>query len=151
MRVVIGGTFGPLHDGHKALLKEAFELGRGGEVIIGVTSDEMARVRDRSVPLYSARVENLRQFLDREYSGVAESSIVKIDDPFGFTLTKDFDILVASEETYSMSLKINEEREKRGMSSIELKKVGFFPAPDGKPISSTRIKDGEIDKHGNLI
>ena len=151
MRIVVGGTFGPLHDGHKALLKEAFKLGRGGEVMIGVTSDEMARVRNRPVPSYAARVENLRRFLDREYKDVAEFSIVEIVDPFGFTLTEDFDILVASEETYSMSMKINEEREKRGMNSIELKKVCFFPAEDGRPISSTRIKDGEIDKHGNLI
>ncbi|MDY6959290.1 MAG: phosphopantetheine adenylyltransferase [Halobacteriota archaeon] len=151
MKIVVGGTFGPLHDGHKALLEEAFKLGRGGEVMIGVTSDEMARVRNRPVPSYVARVENLRQFLDREYKDVAEISIVEINDAFGFTLTEDFDILVASEETYSMSMKINEEREKRGMSSIELKKVGFLPAEDGSPISSTRIKSGEIDKHGKLI
>jgi len=38
MKVAIGGTFDPLHDGHKKLLKKVFELSEGGEIVIGVTS-----------------------------------------------------------------------------------------------------------------
>ena len=41
MRVAVGGTFQPLHDGHKTLLRKAFELSKN--VDIGLTSDEMAR------------------------------------------------------------------------------------------------------------
>ncbi|MDY6965473.1 MAG: phosphopantetheine adenylyltransferase [Halobacteriota archaeon] len=149
MRVVLGGTFGPLHDGHKALLSKAFELSEGGEVVIGITSDEMARVRDRAVPPYNVRAANLMQFIDREFE--KEAAIIEIDDPYGVTLSEDFDFLVASEETYQMSLKINEERRRRGMSEIKIVKVDHVLAEDGRPISSTRIKRGEIDKHGALL
>ncbi|TLZ70409.1 MAG: phosphopantetheine adenylyltransferase, partial [Methanobacteriota archaeon] len=38
MRVVLGGTFDILHEGHEALLRAAFE-GRPAEVLIGLTTD----------------------------------------------------------------------------------------------------------------
>jgi len=42
-RVAVGGTFDPIHDGHISLLRRAYELGKDGDVVIGLTSDEMAR------------------------------------------------------------------------------------------------------------
>ncbi len=50
-RVAVAGTFDVLHDGHLALLRRAFEV--GDEVVVGITSDEMAsRNRDAIVPLH---------------------------------------------------------------------------------------------------
>ena len=42
MRVCLGGTFDLLHAGHEALLAKAFAIG-DKEVIIGITSDAMAK------------------------------------------------------------------------------------------------------------
>lgn len=68
MKVAIGGTFDPLHDGHKKLLKKVFELSEGGEIVIGVTSDRMARANKTRVVLpYKARAENVRQYMYEEY------------------------------------------------------------------------------------
>ena len=68
MKVAIGGTFDPLHDGHKKLLKKVYELSGGDEIVIGVTSDKMARAnKNREVLPYNARAANLAQYMYKEY------------------------------------------------------------------------------------
>lgn len=148
-RVCIGGTFDPLHDGHKALLKKAFGVAKGGEVLIGVTSDRMARKRSRIVLPFSVRSENLRQYIERNFGKKAK--IVELKDAYGLTLSENFDFIVVSPETFSMVTKINRIRKERGMNPIKAIKVDYKLAKDGKPISSTRIKKGEIDRYGNPL
>lgn len=148
MKVALGGTFEPLHEGHKRLIDTAIKLG-GKNVTIGITSDEMARKRVRCVLPFQVRAENVRQFVLRKYG--FEPEIVMITSPFGKTLETDFDALVVSPETYEMALKINEKRLEIGKKEIKIVKVDWVLAEDGKPISSTRIKRGEIDRYGRLI
>jgi pantetheine-phosphate adenylyltransferase len=50
-----------------------------------------------------------------------------------------------------VALKINSIREKRGKQALEIVYVEYVMAEDGIPISSTRIANGEIDRHGRLI
>jgi pantetheine-phosphate adenylyltransferase len=150
MKVAIGGTFDPLHDGHKKLLKKVFELSEGGEIAIGVTSDTMARAsRSREVLPYKARAEKIRRYMYEEYG--VEVRIEELNDRYGVTLNEDFDYIVISPETYSVAVKINELRKERGKKAIKIVKVEHMKAADGKIISSTRIKAGEIDEHGSLL
>lgn len=148
MKVALGGTFEPLHEGHKKLIDVAIKLG-GKDVMIGITSDKMARTRIRSVLPFKIRAENVRQYIMKKYG--FEPKIVKITNPFGKTLDVDFEYLIVSPETYEMALKINEKREKMGKKKINIVKVNFVLAENGKPISSTRIKKGEIDRYGKII
>ncbi len=148
MKVAIGGTFQPLHDGHKALLRKAYELSK--DVDIGVTSDEMARRgRVRQVKPYRERVEALRSWILKEIG--VEPRIFQIDDPYGPTLNEDYDYIVVSTETYPMALKINQKRREMGKKPIEIYRVECILAEDGRPISATRVVSGEIDVHGNLL
>ncbi|MEM0301766.1 MAG: phosphopantetheine adenylyltransferase [Archaeoglobaceae archaeon] len=148
MKVVLGGTFEPLHEGHKKLIDCAVQLG-GKDVVIGITSDEMARKRVRCVLPFEIRAENVRQFIVRKYG--FEPEIVMISNPFGKTLDNDFEVIVVSPETLEMALKINEKRLEMGKKEIKIIKVDWVLAEDGKPISATRIKRGEIDRYGRMI
>ncbi len=148
LRVAVGGTFDPLHDGHKALLIRACELSRGGELLIGLTSDEMTLNKNHDVNDYPSRRKEVDRFIRAQGTN---PKIVKLDDPFGPTIREDFDVIVVSPETYPVARKINEIRKKKGLKKIELVIVDYVLAEDGLPISSTRIKKGEIDEHGKVL
>jgi pantetheine-phosphate adenylyltransferase len=147
-RVAVGGTFNPLHDGHIALLKKAVELSRGGELLIGLTSDEMTRAKDHEVDAYNSRYEDVIKFI--KTLGVIPT-IVRLEDPYGPTIIEEFDFLVVSPETYPSGLKINTIRSERNLTQLKIVLVDYVLADDGLPISSTRIWNGEIDKHGKAI
>ncbi|WMW24020.1 phosphopantetheine adenylyltransferase [Methanolobus sediminis] len=149
-RVVVGGTFECLHDGHKELIRKAFELaGKSGIVDIGLTSNEMANKRPRHVPDYDIRKTNLLGYIN-EISEGQEYTILELNEPFGKTLEADYDYIVVSPETHPVALKINQLRTKESMKEIEIVRVDFVLADDKIPISSTRIAHGEIDIHGHL-
>ena len=97
VRVAVGGTFDPLHDGHKALLMKAVELSRSGELLVGLTSDEMAQSKVHIVSDYQSRYDGVSGFIRKQ--GIAPV-IVRLDDPYGPTITDDFDYLVVSPETH---------------------------------------------------
>ena len=146
-KVILGGTFDILHKGHEALLKRAIKL--GGKLEVGLSSDEFAQKRKGKIfHNFEERKKNLEKFLLEKFGKRAK--IVKIEDIFGPTLKEDFDYLVVSEETFKNALKINKERKKLGKRLIEIVKIEMVLAEDGKPISCTRIRNGEIDKQGNL-
>jgi len=141
-RVVVGGTFDSFHKGHEHLLGKASSL---GEVKIGLTSDRMAKEnKGVEVEPFEERKNHLLDFLPN-------AQVEKIDDPIGFALYEDFDCIVVSNETRLRADKINDERENINKKKMEVVEVDFYLAQDGKPISSTRIREGEIDREGKLI
>lgn len=148
-RVVVGGTFECLHDGHRELLRKAFELANNGEVDIGLTSNEMANRRPRSIPDYTVRKERVIHYIQQIAEG-QKYTIIELNDPFGKTLAENYDYIVVSPETYPVALKINKLRAEKNMKDIEVVKIDYVLADDQIRISSTRIVLGEIDIHGHL-
>lgn len=150
MDVALGGTFDPIHDGHRALFERAFEL---GDVTVGLTSDSLApstRHDDRGVRSFDQRRADLREELStlaRTYD--REWTIRELSEPTGIATEPQFDALVVSPETETGGKRINEIRRDRGHDRLELQVVPHVMADDGEIISSTRIVKGEIDEHGN--
>jgi len=150
-RVAVGGTFDPIHDGHIALLRRAFELGKGGEVVIGITSDEMARSsRVRPVRNFQLRLRNLKRAIKKELEA-EDFQAIEINDQCGPSIYEDFDYIVVSGETLPMAQKINRLREKSGLKPMKISVIEYQMAQDQIRISSTRIADGKIDRHGKIL
>lgn len=146
-----GGTFDEIHVGHIALLSKAFEVGQ--HVIIGVTSDEFAATHKgkKLNHNFDQRVENLKKIIAREF-GHASYEIARLDSEFGPAVTTgDVGALVASAETKEKGVRLNEIRAKNGLAPAEIISVDLVRAEDGRPISSTRIRAGEIDWKGRLL
>ena len=147
MKVCLGGTFSILHAGHEALLRKAFET--GSDVTIGLTTDGMAERMGKRVETYGERQQKLRRFLSDKFG--RDATIVPLDDPYGPAVEGDFDAIVVSPETVEGAERINDERRKRGLGELEVVKVPFVLADDGIPVSSSRIRRGEIENDTRVI
>ena len=144
-KVAVGGTFDKFHDGHKKLLSTAFEL--GNVIEIGVTSDEFGGLKG-DIDSCEERMGNLKSF----FSDKSNFVVIPLNDAYGTTIyDSDFDAIVVSEETEPTAVEINEIRVSKGMKPLDIVVVSFVLAYDGNPISSTRIRRGEITRNGNFI
>jgi len=149
--VACGGTFDIIHRGHESLFKRAFEIGE--KVIIGIASDNLVKIlgKKHSVRPLEERFKDLKKYLEKR-GWLKNSIIVVLNDRYGPTIHMDkIEALIVSEETYKVGLKINRIRRRKKMKPLKIIKIPLILAEDGKPISCTRIKMGEIDRNGRLI
>ena len=151
-KVVVGGTFDYLHDGHVALLSKAFEVGE--RVSVGICSDEMQLLllKDSAgvLPL-GKRERDLKEFL-RTRGWLERAEVVVISDPFGPAQEDtNLEAIVVSPETRGRAEELNRLRGSRGLKPLEIVEIPFVLAENGKPISSIRIRYREIDTHGKLL
>jgi pantetheine-phosphate adenylyltransferase len=150
-KAAVGGTFDELHKGHKKLLEKAFEIGQ--KVVIGLSSDEFVSKMSKphKTASYEERLTELKTFLI-EKDLDAEADIVRLEDPYGLTISgDDLEALVVSKETEKTALKINSIRIKAGLQPLKIVTVKMVPAENKVPISTTRIRTGEIDRNGHLL
>ena len=135
-----------------ALLHKAFELGE--RVIIGVTSDEFAKSTKNKVQInnnFDKRQDNLKKLIDRSFKDT-EYSIIKLESYFGKeVLSENVQALITSTETFEKALEINRRRKEIELDSLFIIALEMVKSEDGKIISSTRIRAGEIDPEGHLL
>jgi len=148
-KVALGGTFDIIHKGHLALLDKAFSIGK--HVVIGITSDKLALSMGKSIlNNYDSRVRNLLYILSKY--GSNRFSIVMLEDEFGPAASDpSIEAIVVSKETEHKCKRLNDIRIAKGLRPLDVVSIDLVLAEDGKKISSTRIRAGEIDAHGNLV
>jgi pantetheine-phosphate adenylyltransferase len=163
---ILGGTFTPVHNGHRALLHKAFQTashdGAGdGHLIVGLTSTALA-ARTRGDSEHADMLdtfEERRETLDAELTRLsaaytASYEIIRLEDTHGPAASRaDIDALVVSPEAKAQrrAHELNERRVGDGLTPLEVHTAPFVVAEDGTRISSTRIRNGEIDDDGRVI
>ncbi len=139
-----------MHRGHIALLTKSFEV--GDKVVIGVTSDAFARKEGKSPDQgYDQRVTALDALIRQRFPG-RKYQIAKLDDYFGPGIASpQIQAIVVSRETAKRVPIANSLRRSKGFPPLEVVVVDYVLADDSKPISSTRIRKGEIDPQGRVF
>ena len=149
-KVAVGGTFDELHRGHKVLIIKAFEI--GDRVLIGLCSDEFVKKlgKPHVTANYDERLKELKEFLVN-LSVSERAEIILLNDPYGPTVTdRCIEGLVVSQETEATASRINEQRRKAGLPLLKILTVNMVPSENCGPISTTRIRKGEMDHEGRL-
>ena len=147
-KVCLGGTFDQIHLGHKSLLDMAFNL--SNNVIIGLTTDKRANKNrnEEYLNTYQERYSSLDHYILESFKG--KYSIVELDDDWGPGIfDKDLEAIIVSEETEKVAFALNKNRKLRGLEELKIVTIPLILAKDNKKISSTRIRNSEIDINGN--
>jgi pantetheine-phosphate adenylyltransferase len=150
-KVALGGTFDQFHKGHIKLINKALEI--GDNIIIGLTTDGMLKEEPKlhTVANYEEREKDLTDFL-RKNNALKRTKIIPLTDPYGPTLSDgEIEALVVSLETAKRAEKINKLRAEKGLKPLKIVAINMILAEDIVPISTTRIKNGEIDREGHIL
>ena len=148
--IAMGGTFDIIHHGHVALLSTAFDISE--KVIIGLTSDEFVQKKGKNpIHKYDERLKNLTSIIFKKFPN-SYFEISQLHNDFGpAVFEKEVQALVVSDETKNQGNILNKLRTEHNLSPVEIIVVPMTLAKDGKRISTTRIKNSEIDSDGNLL
>ncbi|MDC8437590.1 MAG: pantetheine-phosphate adenylyltransferase [Candidatus Nitrosotenuis sp.] len=148
--VAMGGTFDIIHKGHIALLDGAFSI--SSKVIIGLTGDDLAKRKGKNLRhTYEQRLNTLKKLIDSRFQNKSYV-ISKLDNDFGPAVIEgDVEALVVSDETAHQGDALNSLRAQRNLGRVDVVVVPMVLAGDGKRISTTRIRNMEIDSDGNML
>lgn len=146
--LVVGGSWDLFHSGHRYILSTAYE--RGSRIDIGVASDSMLRDKLGEEPenSYRKRRNKVERFM--RSLGHKNFQTLKLNDIYGNAVNEGEELLV-TEDTIANGKKINAKRREKGIEKIDLLKIEKMKSVDGETISSTRMRNKEIDENGLII
>ncbi|MEC8998286.1 MAG: pantetheine-phosphate adenylyltransferase [Candidatus Thermoplasmatota archaeon] len=142
---LIGGTFDRFHDGHARLIGRSLDSCASLEVWL--TSDSSARSKDPRVLSWEERCQGIRDRMAPE--SPERISFGVLEDPYGPAPTHlEAGAIICTPETRPRCDAINSMRLQNQLQPLEVIEVQHLRAWDGGPLSSSRIRNGEIDRAG---
>lgn len=139
-KIVLGGTFGPLHKGHKYFLSMAGYYAR--QAVIGLCSDEMVKKRKKdwqAIEKFSKRKKVLQTYLNKIN---IPYEIFKIEDIYGRAVEdKELEAILLTEETFKKGQRINKVRKEKGLKALNYIVLPYILDEEGKKISSSRMRN----------
>eukprot|EP00947_MAST-08B_sp_MAST-8B-sp1_P004487 g4487.t1 len=143
-KVVLGGTFDHMHNGHKKLLFVSASV-CSEELTIGITSDAMLSKKKGKelIEPIDKRKESVRDFLVTFKPSLAVN-LVTIDDPFGPSIVvPDLEAIVVSTETLRGGQMVNDRRIAAGLKPLA---IVATKRQDSSTLSSTFVREWMVKK-----
>jgi len=141
---LIGGTFDRFHAGHLSLMKAG--LSKCSSIEAWLTADRLAHSKDSRVNPWDTRALEMKEALGDDAGRVRFHTLEDHHGPA--PAHADATAIICTEETHAECEEINRLREGSDLSPLHIISVGHVLAWDGEPISSSRIRAGEIDRNG---
>jgi cytidyltransferase-like protein len=149
--VVCGGTFDLLHAGHKSFIRDVLNISE--KVLLGITDDSYVQNSKNGLGIedFQTRKFAVERFLN-SLSASNKVQVVGISNAYEPYLetSLDYQAIVITEQTEQAALEINAKRKQNNVPQLQVIISEMKKAQDGKEISSTRIRNGEINRDGRL-
>ena len=144
---LVGGTFDFFHIGHQKLINSC--LKNCDFLEIWVLSDDITQEKDPRISSWKERCDLIKQNLSSEQS--SRVTFHELLDDYGVAIShKNATKIFCTSETFPTCQIINEKRLKRGLEPLSIISVSHELSKDGRIISSSRIRNGDINRDGEV-
>ncbi len=143
---LLGGTFDRLHAGHHHLISTCLE--QSDEVQIWLTSDTMAQSKNPLILDWQTRHDEILSWSESQGYGQKLTLHLLEDEVGPAPTTLEADSIGCTPETRSACESINSSRKIESLAPLSIIMAEQVLGVAGEIISSSRIRDGEIDRQG---
>ncbi|MEO2208486.1 MAG: adenylyltransferase/cytidyltransferase family protein, partial [Candidatus Poseidoniia archaeon] len=142
---LLGGTFDCFHAGHLALVERG--LVECEVLEIWLTSDALAQLKDARTFSWNERASDLLDSIGK--AAAQRVSLHTLEDEDGpAPIHEVATAILCTLDTRAGCARINSMRAANDLPNLAVIEVEHVFAADGEPISSSRIRAGEIDREG---
>jgi pantetheine-phosphate adenylyltransferase len=144
----LGGTFDHFHIGHEHFLKFTAQLAE--TIHVGVTIPELTKnkIAAQTIEPLETRIKAVKDFLKRQD---ISAEVFPLENQFGPTLeNSSIQAVAVTEATVAGAQAINSKRKTLQLPELPVHVCTLLRDRSGECISSTRIRTGQINRHGEI-
>ncbi len=145
-KIILGGTFDGLHEGHRLLLESAFAVSE--TVLIGVTSDvyidKSSKTLKELILDCKTRMENLATYLE-SFNLLNRAMLIPIDNPYPNSIyDPQLEAIIVTSDSREGGETVNLKRLEAGLGELIIIEIGLVHDQSGEVVSSTRFRQKKV-------